>query len=216
MSTTSAPFGVRPVFNEAGVTRPKVYKNCIASGYATSIYQGEPVYMDTSVPQIQAVNANSSPAYSTAACLGIFAGVEYVDATGKPCVSNHWLAGTTLLSGSELTVYIMDDQGGTQEFSVQADGTVAATGIGAMYNFNNITSGSTVTGLSTCTLNHTALSAGQYGHFLVTGFSEYITNAAGDTYTIVRGKLAVPQMSAVSQGPTGATGPTGPTGPTGA
>jgi hypothetical protein len=208
MSTTSAPFGVRPLFNEAGITRPKAYKNCIASGYATSIYQGEPVYMDTSVPQIQAVNANTSPTYANAACIGIFAGVEYVDASGKPCVSNFWLGGTTLLSGSELIVYVNDEQGGTQEFSVQADGTVAATGIGKLYNFNNITSGSAVTGLSAATLNHTALSAGQYGHFIVTGFGEYITNAVGDTYTIVRGRLAVPQMSAVLQGPTGPTGPT--------
>lgn len=214
MSTTSAPFGVRPVFNDTGITRPKVYKNCIASGYSTAIYAGEPVYMDTSVPQIQAVNANTSPTFANATCLGIFAGVEYVDASGKPNVSNYWPASQTLLSGSELTVYILDSQGSTQEFSVQADGTVAATGIGKMYNFNNITSGSAVTGLSAATLNHTALSAGEYGHFLVTGFSEYITNAAGDTYTIVRGKLAVPQMSAHSQGPTGATGATGPTGPT--
>lgn len=214
MSTTSAPFGVRAVLNDTGITRPKAYKNCIASGYSTAIYSGEPVYMDTSVPQIQAVNANTSPTFANATCLGIFAGVEYVDASGKPCVSNYWPASQTLLANSELTVYILDSQGSTQEFSVQADGTIAATGIGKMYNFNNITSGSAVTGQSACTLNHTALSAGEYGHFLVTGFSEYITNAAGDSFTIVRGKLAVPQMSAHSQGPTGATGPTGPTGPT--
>lgn len=211
MSSTSAPFGVKPVSNTTGVTRGTSYRNCMASGYATTIYSGEPVYLDNSVPQIQAVAANTSPLFSTAQCIGVFAGIEYVDASGKPCVDNKWIGGTTLLSGSEVTVYVQDGQGFTEEFLVQADGTVAATGIGKYYNFNNITSGSTVTGQSSCTLNHTALSAGQYGHFLVTGFAEYINNAAGDTYTVVRGKLAVPQMSPAFPGATGATGPTGPT-----
>lgn len=214
MSTTSAPFGVKPVSNTTGITRGTSYRGCMASGYATSIYQGEPVYLDPSVPQIQAVNANSSPAFSTAQCIGVFAGIEYVDASGKPCFDNKWIGGTALLANSEVTVYVQDGQGFTEEFLVQADGTIAATGIGKYYNFNNITSGSTVTGMSACTLNHTALSAGQFGHFLVTGFAEYINNAAGDTYTIVRGKIAVPQMSPAFPGATGATGATGPTGPT--
>ena len=45
MSSVSAPFGFSPSFHNSGQIRPKAY--AIASGYATSIFKGDPVKIST-------------------------------------------------------------------------------------------------------------------------------------------------------------------------
>mgnify|MGYP000390794777 FL=1 len=76
MSATSAPFGFRPAYNPIGLDRAKKY--AIAAAYGTQINKGMPVILNT----------NGTVVAGTAAAdlLGVFAGCEYVDATGKPAV----------------------------------------------------------------------------------------------------------------------------------
>jgi predicted transcriptional regulator len=64
-------------------------------------------------------------------------------------VSNYWPANTAYTAGS-CVAYFYNDQNIVYE--IQADGSMAQTSIGNEYNFNNVTAGSTTTGLSQATL----------------------------------------------------------------
>ena len=66
-------------------------------------------------------------------------------------------------------------------------GSMAQTTIGNEYTFTNVTSGSTTTGLSACTLGSaTGAGAGNQGQMRVVDLAPYVDNAWGDSYTIVR------------------------------
>jgi len=71
---------------------------------------------------------------------------------------------------------------------------MAQTTIGNEYNFSNITSGSTTTGLSTATLSATGVGNGVQGQMRVVDIAQYPDNAWGDAYTIVRVQLAITQF----------------------
>jgi hypothetical protein len=85
MSSTSAPFGLRPAFHPSGLDRAQALANGITSGYASNILKGQPVQYGTT--------ANSGTlgtiiaAGTTGAIAGAFAGVEFTDTTGRRRVS---------------------------------------------------------------------------------------------------------------------------------
>ena len=64
---------------------------------------------------------------------------------------------------------------------------MAQTTLGNEYNFTNVTSGSSTTGLSQATLGaSTAAGNGTQGQMRVVDLAPYVDNAWGDAYTIVR------------------------------
>jgi membrane associated rhomboid family serine protease len=88
----------------------------IPSGTNLAFYKGQPVTV--AIGSGAAVNGATIATgrmvfkpwtANTDAIFGIFAGIEYVDATGKPVVSDTWPASQTLLAGARQTVYIWDD-----------------------------------------------------------------------------------------------------------
>jgi len=181
MSATSAPFGLRPAFHPSGLDRAQALTNGITSGYSNNILKGQPVAYSASagviVPLLTAPAAGSAIAWS-----GAFQGVEFTDTTGRRRVSNYWPAST---SATNIIAYFYNDNNIVYE--IQSDGTMAQTTIGGEYNFTNTTSGSTVTGLSQCTLGaSTAASNGVQGQMRVVDISDVPGNAWGDAYVIVR------------------------------
>jgi len=183
MSATNAPFGLRPAYHPSGLERAQALAGGITSGYANNILKGQPVNYSASagviVPLLTNVASGSAVAWS-----GAFAGVEWTDATGRRRVSNYWPSGTTYLAGS-CVAYFYNDQNIVYE--IQADGAMAQTTIGNEYNFTAVTTGSTTTGLSTCTLGAaTAAGSGVQGQMRVVDLSQNVDNAWGDAYTVVR------------------------------
>jgi hypothetical protein len=190
MSTTSAPFGLRPAFHPSGLDRAQALANGIVSGYASSILKGQPVQYGTT--------ANSGTlgtiiaAAATGAIAGAFAGVQWTDTTGRARVSNYWPANTAYTAGT-CVAYFYNDQNIVYE--IQADGSMAQTTIGNEFNFTNITAGSTVTGLSQATLGSaTAVGNGVQGQLRVVDLAPYPGNDWGDAYTIVRVVVANSQF----------------------
>ena len=183
MSSTSAPFGFRASFHNSGQIRPKAY--VIASTYAASIFSGDPVKLvDAGTIQLGTSDGTRAGTVDGVSLLGIFAGVEYIDATGKPSISPFWPGGTT---GTNITAYVYDDPetlfdvqyanpGTPGTDSVQSavgeecDWTVASPG------------GSTATGLSTTVLSVIQATSGQ---FQITGFQGNITDSLTDAYVVV-------------------------------
>lgn len=175
MSSTSAPFGLRPAFHPSGLDRAQALTNGIASGYSSDILKGQPVKYNPS-------NGNIVIATVGAIWSGAFAGVEFTDTTGRRRVSNYWPAST---SGTNIIAYFYNDQNIVYE--IQTDATIAQTSIGNEYNFSNIAAGSNTTGLSACTLGvSTAVGNGNPGDMRVVDIAGYSDNAWGDAYVIVR------------------------------
>lgn len=180
MSSTSAPFGLRPAFHPFGLDRAQALAGGITSGYATQILKGQPVAYSASAGVIVPVTANST----NAAWSGAFAGVQWTDTTGRARVSNYWPANTAYTAGT-CTAYFYNDNNIVYE--IQADGSMAQTTIGNEYLFTNVTNGSSTTGLSQATLGaSTAVGNATQGQMRVVDLAPYVDNAWGDSYTIVR------------------------------
>ena len=185
MSSTNAPFGLRPAFHPSGLDRAQALAGGIASGYSSDILKGQPVKYNPGAGTIVASTAN-------AAWSGAFAGVEWTDTTGRRRVSNYWPASTAYTTGSCIA-YFYNDQNIVYE--IQTDATIAQTSIGNEYNFSNITAGSNTTGLSQATLGvSTAVGNGNQGDMRVVDIAPYADNAWGDSYVIVRVVNARSQM----------------------
>ena len=177
MSSTSAPFGLRPAFHPSGLDRAQALANGITSGYARNILKGQPVQYSAGAGVI--IIATVGAIWS-----GAFAGVEWTDTTGRRRISNYWPAQTAFQAGS-CVAYFYNDQNIVYE--IQSDATIAQTSLGNEYNFSNIAAGSATTGLSQCTLGvSTAVGNGNPGDMRVVDIAPYVDNAWGDAYVIVR------------------------------
>ena len=191
MSTTNAPFGLRPAYHPSGLDRAQALAGGITSGYANNILKGQPVAYSASNGVIIPLTTNPASG-SAVAWSGAFSGVEWTDTTGRRRVSNYWPANTAYTTGS-CVAYFYNDQNIVYE--IQADGSMAQTTIGNEYNFTNVTNGSTTTGLSQATLGaSTAVGNGSQGQMRVVDLSPVPGNAWGDSYTIVRVVVAASQM----------------------
>ena len=193
MSSTSAPFGLRPAFFPTGLERAQVLAGGIPSGYASNILKGQPV-------KYAAGTGNIQPVTGTEAFVGSFQGVEFTDTTGRRRVSNYWPSGTTTFTGTTTNAMFYNDS--QIVYEIQADGSIAQTQIGGEFNFTsaNLSAGSTVTGLSQCTLGaSTQVTAGSgQGQMRVVDLSQNVDNAWGDAYTVVRVQVVNTQFVAPS------------------
>lgn len=180
MSATSAPFGFRPSFHNSGQMRPKAYT--ITSTYGTSIYSGDPVKLtDNGVIQLGTSDGTRSGTVDGIALLGIFAGCQYLDASGKPTISPFWPSGTT---GTEIVAWVYDDP--ETLFDVQYDnpsaGTTVQTAVGEECDWVVASpGGSTSTGLSNTKLTAIQATSGQ---FQITGFAYNINDTLTDAYVV--------------------------------
>ena len=181
MSSTSAPFGFRASYHNSGQMRPKAY--VIASTYAANIFSGDPVKLtDNGVIQLGTSDGTRSGTTDGVSLLGIFAGVQYLDASGKPSISPFWPSGTT---GTEITAWVYDDP--ETLFDVQYNnpsaGTTVQTAVGEECDWTVASpGGSTQTGLSNTYLTAIQSTSGQ---FQITGFGYEITDSLTDAYVVV-------------------------------
>jgi hypothetical protein len=181
MSSTSAPFGFRPSYHNSGQMRPKAYT--IASTYAANIFSGDPVKLtDNGVVQLGTSDGTRSGTVDGISLRGIFAGCQYLDASGKPTISPFWPSGTT---GTEIVAWVYDDP--ETLFDVQytnpSSGTTVQTAVGEECDWTVASpGGSTQTGLSNCQLTAIQATSGQ---FQITGFAYSIFDSITDAYVQV-------------------------------
>ena len=181
MSSTSAPFGFRPSYHNSGQMRPKAYT--IASTYAANIFSGDPVKLtDNGVIQLGTSDGTRTGTVDGISLLGIFAGCQYLDASGKPTISPFWPSGTT---GTEIVAWVYDDP--ETLFDVQYNnpsaGTTVQTAVGEECDWTVASpGGSTQTGLSNTYLTAIQATSGQ---FQITGFAYSIFDSITDAYVQV-------------------------------
>jgi hypothetical protein len=193
MSSTNAPFGLRPAFHPSGLDRASALANGIqavstsgnvSAGYATNILKGQPVKMNTGGYIVVAAAGD--------AFLGAFDGVEWTDATGRRRVSNFWPANESFTVGSVVAYFYQD---ANIVYEIQADGSLAQTAIGDEADLSNTTAGSTTTGLSQATLSTTLVGSGNSAQMRIIDIAPYADNAWGDDYVIVRATIAEYQFA---------------------
>jgi hypothetical protein len=183
MTAVAAPFGFRPVYHPTGLDRGIL--RTIASGYGTALYKGMPVTLNT--------NGTIVAGAAAADILGIFNGVEFIDATGKPNFQNFWPAGQTVQSGTPVNAYVWEDP--ATVFEVQANGPIVQADVGTQADVVNVGAGNAMTGLSTAALG-AVVAAGAQGQFRIMGFALNQDNAIGDAFTIVQVQIARSQFVA--------------------
>lgn len=182
MSSTSAPFGFRPSYHNSGQMRPKAYT--IASTYAANIFSGDPVKLtDNGVIQLGTSDGTRSGTTDGIALLGIFAGCQYLDATGKPTISPFWPSGAT---GTEIVAWVYDDPETLFDVQYTNPGTPGSTtmqtAVGEECDWTVASpGGSTQTGLSNTQLGVIQATSGQ---FQITGFSNNINDSLTDAYIV--------------------------------
>lgn len=178
MPSTSAPFGLRPIYSPMGTVRP--YSGQIKSGYTSDIYQFMPCRYGLSTDT--GYEGYIIPAAAGERLIGTFMGVEYVDSTGRQRVSNYWPANTT---GTNIIAYFTTDY--TIVYEIQANAALSIDKIGQQYDING-TTGNTTTGLSSAQLD--VASAATNAGLRVIGLSNYINNAWADAYPIVQVQIS--------------------------
>lgn len=180
MSSTSAPFGFRPSFHNSGQIRPKAYT--IASGYAANVFSGDPVKLvDAGTVQLGTSDGTRSGTVDGILLLGIFAGCEYRDSTGKPVISPFWPASVT---ATEVTAWVYDDPETLFDVQYANPGTpgtdTVQTAVGEECDWTVASpGGSTSTGLSTTVLTAIQATSGQ---FQITGFARNVSDSLTDAY----------------------------------
>jgi len=183
MSSTSAPFGFRASFHNSGQIRAKAYT--VATGYAANIFSGDPVKLtDAGVIELGTSDGTRSGTVDGVTLLGIFAGCQYDDASGKPTISPFWPTGTT---ATNITAWVYDDP--ETLFDVQytnpgtAGVTTMQTAVGEECDWTVASpGGSTRTGLSSTQLTAIQSTSGQ---FQITGFGYEINDSITDAYAVV-------------------------------
>lgn len=182
MSASLFPFGMRPIWTQTGQVTPKAYQGGIASAYATAVYRGTPVVLTTSGTLNVAANG--------ADMVGVFAGVEYTDSTGRRIYSPSWTASTV---ATNIIAWVWDDP--RIIFEAQVNGSAAQTAIGDQANFSAVAgytvgAGTAATGISTMALDPTLAGAASQGMLRILDKSLYVDNDWGDAYTIVQVMIA--------------------------
>ena len=182
MSSTSAPFGFRASFHNSGQMRPKAYT--VASTYAANIFSGDPVKLtDAGVIQLGTSDGTRDGTTDGISLLGIFAGCQYLDASGKPTISPFWPSGTT---GTEIVAWVFDDPETLFDVQYTNPGTpgttTVQTAVGEECDWTVASpGGSTRTGLSSTQLGVIQATSGQ---FQITGFGYSINDSLTDAYVV--------------------------------
>lgn len=149
---TNAPNGFQPVKKldgSAWTGATNTYP--ITSGYATSLFRGDPVGV--------LADGTLGIGVAGAAINGVFWGVKYTDSTGTVKFQSYWPGGTTVQTGSTIEALVIDDP--DTVFSVQETNASGAAGtplaladVGLNINFYAGSGGNTATGNSSFSINN--------------------------------------------------------------
>lgn len=166
MANSNNPNGFEVVQNgSGGVNRGNEY--LLASGYAVSIFSGDLVTL---------TNGFVTRATAGDQILGVFKGLQLVEADGQIDYRANWVANTTNLFGDNVTAYIEDDPNAILEAQFVGGTDPVQAAIGTRYNAN-VTAGSLNSGRSNEGVTSTTAAAGT---LICVGFSRLPENEIGE------------------------------------
>jgi len=164
MANINAPSGLKPIRHLTGGTI-RLNEYSIASGYATDIFQGDPVEMTGTGKNVQLAAAGNADN------IGVFWGCRYVNAQGEQKFSRYWPAST---AATAIKAMVYDDP--DLIFEAQAD-TAAEADVGSLINWA-AGAGSASTGISGAYADSTTL-ATSAAALRILGIVPRVDNAYG-------------------------------------
>jgi hypothetical protein len=177
---TNAPLGLVPVRYLNGTSwNGALTEYPIASGYATSLFTGDPV--------LPLADGTIGVGTAGAVCLGVFAGCRYTDTNGVLQYKKHWVASTTVMTGTTAFAQIIDDP--NMVFSIQeTDGSGAAgtplvlTAVNLNLNFYRpaATAAQLMTGTSLASLDNSTEATTSTLNFRLLGLDTRPGNVVGN------------------------------------
>ncbi|CAB4138455.1 hypothetical protein UFOVP330_61 [uncultured Caudovirales phage] len=177
MPNINGAYGLRPIAimgQAANTTGATEYR--IASNNTNPIYQGSPV-----IPLASGfIDIVGAAAGGTVGLLGVFAGCDFVSTTtGKRTWSRFW-PGSGANSSFPVRAYVYDNP--MQLFTIASNSTLTneATARGHIFanaNFATATSGSTVTGVSSATLDVSTIATTNTLNLRIMGIQEDVENS---------------------------------------
>jgi len=184
MSTTNAPYGLRPINRNDGMPYAGATSQFLinpTSGAGTNLFYGQVVLIDADgyIALSTATGADlttNNLGGSSIGAWGVFVGASYINAQGQQIYGQYYPSGTT----GVVTAYVITDPNVT--FQAQLDGQVTQAALGANTFFAAVQStstGNTRTGNSTSALESTVVTTA--AAFKIIGFASPLT----DTYTEV-------------------------------
>jgi hypothetical protein len=178
MSSTNAPFGLRPIKHPSGQVRPYQLAEGIATAYASTIYQNQPVKLVT--------GGTIELAAPGDAFIGTFCGCQYTDSgTNKRIITNKWPAAGAYVAGSMTATFTRDPE---IVYEIQATASIPQASLGACADISNTTIGNATTGISGVTMG-TTIAAASSGQLEILDVSLVPDNAWGDSYTVVQVRI---------------------------
>lgn len=213
MSLTALPSGLVPAYHPSGQIRSIAHTGILLPGTNVNIFKGQPVQVligtgaTVNGVTIPAGQSYLAPCTSTANKIyGVFAGVEYFDATGFPQESNFWPASQTTFANTVITAFVWQDP--LIEYTIQTDGTSSGVTTtlgdgfvrydGRELNIVNFAAGSATVGLSQCAAGLSTLVATTVqGQLSITKTDPTILNqTAGDAFLQLQVRIANTQTAA--------------------
>jgi len=184
MSTTNAPYGLRPINRNDGMPYAGATSQFLinpTSGAGTNLFYGQVVLIDADgyIALSTATGADlttNNLGGSSIGAWGVFVGASYINAQGQQIYGQYYPSGTT----GVVTAYVITDPNVT--FQAQLDGQVTQAALGANTFFaaaQSTSTGNTRTGNSTSALESTVVTTA--AAFKIIGFASPLT----DTYTEV-------------------------------
>jgi hypothetical protein len=188
MSSFSAPYGIQPIGDMAGVGRSLRIPNGIANGLGQNIFKYQAVMMNVASGTIQPVTAANQQIF------GVFAGIEYAPLGSRPTVSPFWASGTTYDTSLDFFAWVWPAWNPNTRWIIQADGSVQQTALASGFNFSNFANGNTSTGLGAATAAAAGVVAGAQAQMALIEFAPLSNNAIGDAFTDLIVGIAYPQV----------------------
>jgi len=184
MSTTNAPYGLRPINRNDGMPYAGATSQYLinpTSGAGTNLFYGQVVLIDADgyIALSTATGADlttNNLGGSSIGAWGVFVGASYINSQGQQIYGQYYPSGTT----GVVTAYVITDPNVT--FQAQLDGQVTQAALGANTFFaaaQSTSTGNTRTGNSTSALESTVVTTA--AAFKIIGFASPLT----DTYTEV-------------------------------
>ena len=141
--TVSAPYGLKPVNSIDGKPYAGAIRQIpVAAGYATAIFNGDTVAIDSTGFLVKSTTTNSG------AIVGVALGGQYVNSNGQT-VQGQYIPALASTSGSPAYAYVVDDQQALFKVAVVTSGTTMGTASRADVGSNVplvLNAGSTTTG----------------------------------------------------------------------
>ena len=162
MATTAAPYGLKPVKRADGTPYAGAVSQYLIdpAGEATNLFYGQVViigadgYIALATGTGADLTTNSISGTSGVGGIGVFVGVEYVNAQGQVIYDQYYPSGTA--NGGDIVAYVVDDPNAL--FQAELDETATQTMVGTNTTFataQTTSTGSTTTGVSNSQLDAT-------------------------------------------------------------